>query len=136
MQWVKTNTSPESEFIVLSSANSWFLDKEGEWFPTLAERKSVTTVQGTEWLINSRYNKNKKFYAEIQDCKYKDATCLNNWAEKNQINFSHLYIAKSNCPSGSGNCLDILSSPVLMAQNYQKVFENDDVIIFEKSSKS
>jgi hypothetical protein len=50
MTWVKENTPSESQFLVLDFPYGWFSDMPAEWFPALAERKSLLTVQGQEWL--------------------------------------------------------------------------------------
>lgn len=49
MSWIRQRTEPDSSFVVLSGARSWFLDRTAEWFPFLTERNSLTTAQGLEW---------------------------------------------------------------------------------------
>jgi hypothetical protein len=47
--WIKENTPSDAKFISLPSSKSWETDTVGEWFPTLAERTNLLTVQGSEW---------------------------------------------------------------------------------------
>jgi hypothetical protein len=54
MIWIKENTSPDSKFIVVPSSTWWETDAVGEWFPALAERTNLLTVQGSEWLPGYR----------------------------------------------------------------------------------
>jgi hypothetical protein len=57
MEWTKSHTPPDSSFVVLSSARYWFADSVSEWFPVLAERKSLVTVQGLEWLPDDQFQR-------------------------------------------------------------------------------
>lgn len=61
MQWVKNNTPAQTKFIVLSTHRGrWWEDREAEWFPALANRRSVFTVQGTEWLPQNAFKKQSR----------------------------------------------------------------------------
>ncbi len=48
MSWVAANTKDSERFAVVTG-RAWESDYVSEWFPTLAERTSVATVQGSEW---------------------------------------------------------------------------------------
>jgi hypothetical protein len=50
MEWMKANTPPGSQVIVVSGIGAWPDDMISEWFPALAERVSVATPQGYEWM--------------------------------------------------------------------------------------
>lgn len=45
MTWVSEHTPPSSIFLVASHGD-WYRDRAAEWFPVLAGRESVATVQG------------------------------------------------------------------------------------------
>lgn len=47
MAWVATN-HPGASFAIIND-REWQNDSTGEWFPTLALGRSITTVQGREW---------------------------------------------------------------------------------------
>ena len=49
MRWVAENTEPGTAFVV-PTEDVWGDDEQSEWFPALAGRQSVGTVQGSEWL--------------------------------------------------------------------------------------
>ncbi len=55
MQWIREHTDPAAPFIVLSSAPNWADDAVSEWFPVLADRHNLLTVQGREWLPGHRF---------------------------------------------------------------------------------
>ena len=44
------NTTPQNSSFILITDKPWEIDKFSEWFPVLAERQSVFTPQGQEWL--------------------------------------------------------------------------------------
>ncbi len=48
MAWVARH-EPNARYAVLTD-KPWYYDSSAEWFPTLARARSVTTVQGREWL--------------------------------------------------------------------------------------
>lgn len=51
MRWVSHNTAAGTRFFVFSQRiDPWFADLFSEWFPYLADRQSVYTAQGKEWL--------------------------------------------------------------------------------------
>jgi hypothetical protein len=67
MQWVKANTPAGARFIVISG-QTWAIDPVAEWFPALAERESVNTPQGTEWLPCGEFERRKVLYAQVAMC--------------------------------------------------------------------
>ncbi len=64
-----------------------------EWFPALAQRVSLATVQGYEWLPNlqSPTGRQKPFNA-LQACASSDASCLTRWMAQTGITASHVYL--------------------------------------------
>jgi hypothetical protein len=53
MGWVAAH-HPGARFAVVND-RAWYNDSTGEWLPTLASARSVTTVQGREW--NGEFNR-------------------------------------------------------------------------------
>jgi hypothetical protein len=49
-----------------------------EWFPALANRKSITTVQGSEWLPGKAgYKQQLESNRNVHQCLVRDVQCLN-----------------------------------------------------------
>lgn len=92
MQWVDVNTPSSSRFLVLTG-ELWWTDKRSEWFPVLANRVSVATVQGHEWL--SDYDSQQSSYAAIQSCASRDGSCIDQWAKSYGASFDYIYAAKN-----------------------------------------
>jgi hypothetical protein len=54
-----------AKFIMLNRA-PWYYDGSAEWFPTLAQARSMTTVQGREWLPNQAFERAKTLESELE----------------------------------------------------------------------
>ncbi len=126
MAWVAENTPPESSFVVLRPDTPWQINREAEWFPALAERRSVLTVQGTEWLPDDRFQQTIMMYEEAM---YLTET----WSNLPELErtlasygeyFTHYYL--SDAPRGSGMALHLANS-----SDYDLVYENQAVQIYE-----
>lgn len=65
MQWARLHTERDAVFLVLPSSDLWATDPVTEWFPALAERKNLTTVQGYEWM--PEFQKKMQDYAKLHD---------------------------------------------------------------------
>lgn len=119
MEWVREHTPVESQFVLLTGVPAPELDSFQEWFPTLAERKSVTTFQGTEWTLGPRFFSNFKELKELQECV--NAECLQAWIAESQISFDYVLVRKRN-----------LSTELIISIRSDKKFETlyeDGVIV-------
>lgn len=98
MHWVAVSTPPDSRFLVLAGdrtrAPQWSTDPTGEWFPALARRASVATVQGYEWLGHERYTKQQEAYFKLQLCAERDVSCLEEQTRERGMRFTHVYVPK------------------------------------------
>lgn len=93
MTWIAANTPSASTFLVITS-DPWALDASSEWFPVLAERVSVATVQGYEWMPNHAFVRRIEQSDAVQECATRGATCLEDWAKETGASFTHVYVAK------------------------------------------
>jgi hypothetical protein len=133
MEWVRNNTPEASQFVIIDSANTWGVDRLNEWFPALALRMSLTTVQGTEWLPDHRFEKQKADYYELKKCAQAGLSCLETrLTADNSFGGTHILFSKSDCSTGNGICLANLVLSFQQSENYQKIFENDRVIVFKR----
>lgn len=123
MAWAVESTPPGSQFVVLTGEQNWEVDRASEWFPALAQRTSLATVQGTEWLANNRYAAVTDAYHSLQNCVTYNVDCLQDWAEQNHSVFSHVYINR--LESNLGRAL-------LQSQAYKVIYQAEGVAILEK----
>ena len=92
MGWARSSTPVDSRFVVLSS-EIWSRSDEAEWFPYLADRVSVTTMQGREWLPDWRLLEQER--ERLAGCQ--DRGCVDAWL--NQHDTDYVYLADGCCPS-------------------------------------
>lgn len=108
MRWVAENTPASSRFLIVTGqgwellnvwawrvGSGWQDDRVSEWFPVLARRASVATVQGSEWLPNGEFDRRSVAYSDAQRCSNWNTSCLDAWSKETGITFTHLYIPKS-----------------------------------------
>jgi hypothetical protein len=71
MKWVRSNT-PGAAYAVVTE-HGWYYDAAAEWFPTLTGARSITTVQGREWLPDNAFGRWLAMDVELKGA----ATCRN-----------------------------------------------------------
>ena len=94
LTWISTHTVTNSRFVLLTGVAGPELDAFQEWFPALAERKSMTTFQGTEWTLGSQFLPWLRELRSLQACT--TATCVQTWVNKNQVTFDYIIVQKTN----------------------------------------
>lgn len=134
MQWVKTHTDPESRFIVLTGQQLWACDPVQEWFPSIADRTSLTTLQGQEWLLGSSFASRQDGLQDLQACENQSTGCLEQKARSLQMAFNYVYILKtlptSPCHASTQSSPSILHD-FETSPNYLNVYESGAVAIFK-----
>lgn len=80
MTWVAEETDPGATFVVVSG-RYWALDAESEWFPVLADRRNLATVQGHEWLED--FEQQRERASTLPQCvATEDLACIEQWIEQ------------------------------------------------------
>ena len=97
MAWVAGNTPPGGRFLVVSPGEE-SIDYTAEWFPVLAQRVSVTTYQGYEWLGSDVFRCRMDWHAWAELYGARGAESLESWAEQEGLSFDYVYVSKG----GSG----------------------------------
>ena len=106
LRWVAEYTPPESRFAVMKpgTAAGWWDDRITEWFPALAQRTSVATPQGREWVMDFRIA--LRTYGGLQRCADATSACLDAWEARFEERLSHVYIPKDARPPRLRRSLD------------------------------
>lgn len=73
--WIRTHTPPGSAFFVIED-RPWWLGQTSEWFPSLTGRRSIRTVQGTEWLPGGTYDTTSQSATRFGGCGSCSEACL------------------------------------------------------------
>jgi len=129
MSWVVRHTPPASRFLIVvgGAAGGWWSDRVAEWFPVLARRVSVATVQGTEWLPAGTFENRERQYDRLQGCAVWGTDCLEEWARANGRPYSHVYIPKTL----AFPCCGPLDSSLRHDPAYRLVFDGPGASIYE-----
>jgi asparagine N-glycosylation enzyme membrane subunit Stt3 len=138
MQWVRENTPADSQFLVLTGEPEAMCDSSGEWFPTLAERTSLSTLQGREWLLGNKFGEFLGHRAALQNCINEGLECLNRESEYFGDDFDYIYIAV-NTPThacaikdSAGKTTRGLAIALDNSLRYSIAYQSKTVAIFEK----
>lgn len=129
MAWVATNTEPESAFIVVSG-HYWAMDAAAEWFPVLAERRSLATVQGYEWLGAAEYERQSQRAGELAPCVAQaDLACIELWLN-GAGEADYLYLTRSPDAAAAGlECCHALTEYVARIRPSEVIYRDEAVVI-------
>ena len=135
MAWIQANTPEEAAFVVVSAGDLWELDVSSEWFPALAGRRSLGTVQGTEWFRGDRGTKAAEArYDRLIGCAHETAGCLEGWAAAHFSGFTHVYVSDGAREAGeqdNPDCCALLRYSLINSPAYRLLYEAQGVQVFE-----
>jgi len=130
--WVRENTSPGGTFLLITGIDDPFADPLQEWFPVLAGRVSVATIQGKEWLLGGDFLPFRDSVRNLQHCLNADPACVEQAAVEMGISYDYLYLQKTSVVGGES----VPDNPALLyhllraSPEYEMVYESEDVVIF------
>jgi hypothetical protein len=130
MQWIADNTPPSSQFLVISPAQSWEVDYIYEWFPAIAQRRSVLTVQGTEWLPAQAHGRSALLYSLFKIRRVSNVADLEYWARQDCVKLTHVYVSKeAQGPLTSG----LLQASFAASPEYQTLLDTPGATVLERA---
>ncbi len=125
MQWTAAHTDTSARILVLTSS-PWQIDKVSEWFPVLAQRRSVATVQGSEWLPNHAFGTFIARQLRVAACANGETTCLDSLRKDPALRFTHVYV-----PSGpSVECCRGQLEALRDDPRYETIYDGKGATIF------
>jgi hypothetical protein len=124
MVWVADNSDPETRFIVATTV-VWGFDEISEWFPAVADRQSVATVQGSEWLGPEAFTDQVDIHSDVLICTRSTARCMAEWAAGAGFGDAWLFIPKGqvNGPLSPRDCCRALRETVQQSGLYDVVYD-------------
>ena len=137
MTWVKENTPASARFLVLTGDSSVFCDTVTEWFPALAGRQSLSTIQGTEWTQGPNFANYVWSTLDVQGClSGGDASCLDEKIDRST--YDYIYFAKvlhgnSNCKAGTEVEFPYFLEHMQENPDFETVYDTEDVIVIWNS---
>jgi len=134
MSWIATNEAPAADYLVISG-RFWAIDATAEWFPTLTGAHSAATVQGTEWLGKDQFYDSAEASEELRNCVTAAATCVEVWATRWNVVYSHIYLPKGAVtgPGGSLDCCAALRESLAASENFHETYDGAGATIFERN---
>ncbi len=131
MEWISQYTLPTCRFVTVGANGTiWGRDAIQEWFPVLAKRLNVTTVQGTEWLTNPGIEQLQGWRAGMNRCGQGDESCLAEWQRITRQPFTHVFIES---PERLGyDTSRPLRESLRQSPNYSLIYARDGIDIFAR----
>lgn len=133
MRWARENTPDDSRFLVLTGTTSVSCDSVMEWFPAISGRKSLFTVQGTEWTKGAGFNDYARSTYAVQEClAYSDVACLDDHVDR--ANYDYIYVSKILRANNCGALAPQREFPYFVESlksdlGFEVVYETDGVLI-------
>lgn len=121
MSWAAENTPRGSRFLLLTGNGDAMTDPLQDWFPALALRRSLTTLQGQEWTLGKEFFPRRRRLAALQACE--DAACVEGWASTTGLEFTHLFVERN--PKN-----ERLPDSLSRDSRYVLLFENEEYLIY------
>lgn len=133
MAWAKENTPAGARFLVVTE-RGWAENSVGEWFPALAGRPSVSTVQGWEWLPDRAFWKQMVRFFAAQSCGSQDAACLDRLRATTGYVFSYVYLPSEKLRQRQDHSPEPCCIPLRMSlerdPRYELVYSQGGAYIF------
>ncbi|MFL5459959.1 MAG: hypothetical protein ACJ8AY_04690 [Gemmatimonadales bacterium] len=131
MGWLARETPSDARFLIVAGT-PWEIDRNSEWFPVLAQRKSVATVQGFEYRPLGEFARKKRQYVDLQGCAGWVSQCLQDWSRATGQSYSHVYIPKS----PERNCCRLLRYSLERDPGYRMIYDGPGAVLFVRRPQS
>jgi hypothetical protein len=133
MTWVDNNLDSATSVLIITDHDGWSVDGVSEWFPYLANRKSVLTVQGSEWLPNGQFISYWKWSDDIKECAIQGIQCIDDWQNNSGLTYTHVYLNLESIREGQDFIFfeNVLSASLAKSVQYREVYREGEVVIFE-----
>jgi hypothetical protein len=140
--WIKSNTPPDSRFLVLTGSQELFCDSAQEWFPALTGRVSITTIQGREWMDGADFSQFAADSQSFQGClsSTQPLGCIEKLASGSAIpiGYDYMFLARNTPIFTACRATDTsMRAERLIAElnqdpRYSSVYATDDAAIFQR----
>lgn len=127
MAWIRNNTPPQTEFVIVSPGIAWWADRQAEWFPVLANRASLTTAQGLEWAGPGAFTDRKR---QVDELKMVQLFAPEAMPQRIAKNHCHASVAAF-LPDDHKARAELLRSPL-----YRQTYINKNVAIFAPTNRA
>lgn len=131
IEWINSNIEEDKTFLLATGHEFSMSDPLQEWFPTLTDQYSVTTLQGLEWTLDEGFFPWYEQLAEFQYCA--DAGCVDEWTNRNRVNYDYLVviIPEETDKGALDVALRSLAVSVRGSDVYSLAYESERALVFE-----
>ncbi|MFN8384463.1 MAG: glycosyltransferase family 39 protein [Anaerolineales bacterium] len=131
INWVKSNVDADKTFLLSTGHEFSMSDPLQEWFPTLTDQHSVTTLQGLEWTLADRFFPWYEQLTQFQSCA--DVNCVDEWTARNSVSYDYLIvmIPTETDDQEFATLLQSLGESVRNSSEYSLVYESERALVFE-----
>ena len=131
MTWVRENSDPSAEFAIVAG-RAWENDYLSEWFPVLADRKSLATVQGAEWTGIDAFLQRLTMHQQLQVCARRTAACVSDWTDRWAPGPIYVFVPKGQLygPNSPFDCCPALRETLSASDRYRLVYDGPGASIF------
>lgn len=131
IEWVNSNVEGGKNFLLATGREFSMSDPAQEWFPTLTEQHSVTTLQGLEWTLAENFFPWYEQLADFQHCA--DENCVSEWSARNGVDYDYLIVTIPPGDDESDLAVSLRSLAVSARSSalYLLVYESESVLVFE-----
>jgi hypothetical protein len=132
LRWIDANRDPRDGFAVVTD-RTWESDYLSEWFPVIAHRVSVATVQGSEWRGVDAFIGQLAKYRQLQRCAVDTATCVSDWATGWEVEGALVFVPKGQLygPGSPDDCCPGLRETLAEPESgYVVVYDGPGATIF------
>jgi hypothetical protein len=131
LNWIHQNTARDSRFVLFTWHDHPIVSPVIEWFPALAERANLTTIQGREWLTGeAHFTPVLNFSVGLQTCIYQDQACVAEKVAARGETFDYIWLSLGDPPRQSS-----LSQALQGAPGYELVYQNAEVLIYRRAAE-
>lgn len=133
MAWVREQTPEDAAFLVVTNVPwwMWYRNRVAEWFPALSRRRSITTVQGYEWLPEG-YAQRRMLNLRLRNCADKGIDCYEQWEQDTGERFTHVYVDSSVRSAAENPCCSWLIASLSVSPQYKLLYEDGTIHVWAK----
>lgn len=127
MTWIAENTPVDAQFLLLTGVQSPEIDPFIEWFPALTGRRSQSTIQGLEWLLNEGFYERYTDLAELQACE--TVECVSDFSSRTGLGFDYVVIQD---PGDRG---ESIVDSFHETGAFERIYSNSAIIVLAMNEK-
>ena len=110
--------------------------RRAEWFPVLGGRRSVATVQGSEW-TRGRSPTTSESYTDLQLCADGSGACIDDWQSEYGSDYDYVYVPKAaelqpGVVDHPDECCAALRFSLRSDERYSVVFDGEGATVFRR----